>query len=182
MPTWIKTPLAILADDAGGGIVIDGSRIVELVPTGKTPVTACDSNFDASRHVVIPGLINTHHHFFQTLSRAHPISRDKELFPWLVALYPHWSTLNRDQFRLGARLALAELLLSGCTTAMDHNYMVYQGLEDATDIEVDEARKLGIRATVTRGSLSAVQEGGVRYLKTIWCRTKTPFWPTASAC
>jgi 8-oxoguanine deaminase len=160
MKTWIKNPLAILAEDAGGGLVVDGSRIVELVKSGKTPEIQCDTTFDASSHVVIPGLINTHHHFFQTLSRAHPISRDKELFPWLTALYPLWSRLDRDMFRLGARLALAELLLSGCTTAMDHNYMVYPGLDDATDIEVDEARKLGIRATVTRGSLSLSKKDG----------------------
>jgi 8-oxoguanine deaminase len=160
MTLWIKNPLGILAEHAGGGIVVDGSRIVELVKSGATPKTKYDSVFDASRHVVIPGLINTHHHFFQTLSRAHAVSRDKELFPWLAALYPLWSRLDRDMFRQGARLALAELLLSGCTTAMDHNYMVYTGMEDATDIEVEEARALGIRATVTRGSLSISKKDG----------------------
>jgi 8-oxoguanine deaminase len=160
MTMWIKNPLAILAEAAGGGLVVDGSRIVELVPTGKSPVTRCDETFDASRHVVIPGLINTHHHFFQTLSRAHPAGRDKALFPWLTALYPIWSKLDRDMFRLGAKVALAELLLSGCTTAMDHNYMVFKGMEDATDIEVKEARALGIRATITRGSLSLSRKDG----------------------
>lgn len=160
MTTWIKNPLAILAENAGGGIVISGSRIIELVPAGKTPATGVDEIFDASRHAIIPGLINTHHHFFQTLCRAHPAARDKELFPWLQALYPIWSRLDRDMFRVGARLAFAELLLSGCTTAMDHNYMSYGGLEDATDIEVQEAQALGIRATVTRGSLSLSKKDG----------------------
>ncbi|MEM1376028.1 MAG: 8-oxoguanine deaminase [Pseudomonadota bacterium] len=160
MATWIKNPLGILAEDAAGGVVVDGSRIVELVPTGKKPNTPCDDVFDASNHVVIPGLINTHHHFFQTLCRAHPAARDKELFPWLQALYPIWKNLNRDMFRVAARLAYAELLLSGCTTAMDHNYMVYDGLEDATDIEVEEAIALGIRATVTRGSLTLSEKDG----------------------
>lgn len=160
MRTWIKTPLAILADNAAGGLVVEDSRIVELVATGKAPAEPVDETFDASRHVVLPGLINTHHHFFQTLCRAHPAARDKELFPWLVALYPIWSRLNRDMFRVGARLAYAELLLSGCTTAMDHNYMHYEGLEDATDIEVEEARALGIRTTVARGSLSLSQKDG----------------------
>ncbi len=88
MRLWIRNPLAILADNAGGGIVVEGSRIVELVPSGKTPSVPVEQTFDASRHVIIPGLINTHHHFFQTLCRAHPVARDKELFPWLVSLYP----------------------------------------------------------------------------------------------
>lgn len=157
---WIKNPLAILAEAAGGGVVVEGSRIVELVPSGKVPSTRFDEIHDASRHVIIPGLINTHHHFFQTLSRAHPAGRDKALFPWLTALYPLWSRLDRDMFRLGARVALAELLLSGCTTAMDHNYMVFKGMEDATDIEVEEARGLGIRATIARGSLSLSRKDG----------------------
>ncbi len=160
MRLWIKNPLAILADAAGGGIVVEGGRIVELVPSGQEPSVPVDETFDASSHVVLPGLINTHHHFFQTLSRAHPAAYNAELFPWLSALYPIWSALDRDMFRLGARLALAELLLSGCTTAMDHNYMVFAGLEDATDIEVEEARALGIRATITRGSLSLSQKDG----------------------
>lgn len=160
MRLWLKNPLAVLAENAGGGLVVEGSRIIELVPAGKQPSQPVDEVFDASRHVIIPGLINTHHHFFQTLSRAHPKAYNAELFPWLSALYPIWSKLNRDMFRLGARLALAELLLSGCTTAMDHNYMVFKGMEDATDIEVQEAQALGIRATVTRGSLSLSQKDG----------------------
>ena len=160
MRLWIKNPLAILADEAGGGLVVEDSRIVELVPAGKEPSAPVNAVFDASRHAILPGLINTHHHFFQTLSRAHPVARDKELFPWLQALYPIWSRLDRDMFRVGARLAYAELLLSGCTTAMDHNYMVFEGLEDAVDIEVQEAQALGIRATVTRGSLSLSKKDG----------------------
>jgi len=160
MRTWIRNPLGILADNAGGGVIVEDSRIVALVAAGMTPSAPVDEIFDASRHVVLPGLINTHHHFFQTLCRAHPAAYNKDLFPWLTALYPIWGRLNRDMFRLGVRLAMAELLLSGCTTVMDHNYMVFGGLEDATDIEVEEARALGIRATVTRGSLSLSQKDG----------------------
>ena len=158
--TWIKSPLAILTEGAGGGLVIEDSRIAELVPAGGQPSAPVDAVFDAGRHVVLPGLINTHHHFFQTLSRAHPRARDVELFPWLVANYPVWAGLDRDMFRLAARLSFAELLLSGCTTAMDHNYMVFDGLEDAVDIEVQEALTLGIRATVSRGSLEWSQKDG----------------------
>jgi 8-oxoguanine deaminase len=158
--TWVRAPLAILAEGAEGGLVVEDSRIAELLPAGAAPSVPVDHVFDASRHVVLPGLINTHHHFFQTLSRARPGARDMELFPWLVENYPVWGRLDRDMFRLGARLALAELLLSGCTTAMDHNYMVFGGLEDATDIEVQEARALGIRAVVTRGSISQSEKDG----------------------
>lgn len=160
MACWIRDPLAILAEDAGGGLVVEGGRIVEVVASGRQPERLFDETFDASEHVVLPGLVNTHHHFFQTLSRAHPDAINKELFPWLTALYPIWARLDRDMFRIGVRLALAELLMSGCTTAMDHNYMVFPGIEDATDIEVEESRALGIRATVTRGSLSLSQKDG----------------------
>lgn len=89
MRTWIKQPIAILADGAQDGIVVEGNRIVELVASGAVPEV--DQIMDASRHVVIPGLINTHHHFFQTMTRAHPSAINKELFPWLVSLYPIWT-------------------------------------------------------------------------------------------
>ena len=88
--TWLKTPLAILADDAAGGIVVSGSKIVELVGAGQKPDNI-SATVDCSRHVILPGLINTHHHFFQTLTRAHPSAINKELFPWLTSLYPIWA-------------------------------------------------------------------------------------------
>ncbi|MEM6849255.1 MAG: amidohydrolase family protein, partial [Pseudomonadota bacterium] len=153
MRTWIKAPLAILADNAGGGLVVEHGKIAELVPSGSTPLAPVDATYDAGRHVVLPGLINSHHHFFQTLSRAHPGAYNKALFPWLRFNYPMWAALDRDMLRIAARLAYTELLVSGCTTATDHNYVVFEGMEDAVDIEVEEARALGIRTTVTRGSL-----------------------------
>ena len=114
MRLWISNPLAILAEDAEQGVIVEGSRIVELVgKLAKPPVH--DRKFDASRHVVLPGLINTHHHFYQTLTRAHPDAINKELFPWLVALYPVWARLKPDAFRLATRLALTELMMSGVT-------------------------------------------------------------------
>ncbi len=161
MAMWIKAPLAILSDEASGGLVVEGGKIVELVPAGRKPRSGYTEVFDASRHVILPGLINTHHHFFQTLSRAHPGGRDQQLFPWLANFFPYWSRLDSGMFRLSARLALAELLLSGCTTAMDHNYIVYQGIENATDIEVQEAQAIGIRATITRGSMSLSKKDGM---------------------
>src|SRR5579871_1302757 len=119
---WIKDPLAILAEGAERGIVIEGSRILDFVSRGQEPPDY-DATFDASRHVVLPGLVNAHHHFFQTLTRAHPAAINRELFGWLTALYPIWSRMTPEAFRLGVRVALAELLLSGCTTAADHHYL-----------------------------------------------------------
>ncbi|MEL6736796.1 MAG: amidohydrolase family protein, partial [Pseudomonadota bacterium] len=151
MRTWIENPLSILADGSEGGIVVDGSRIVELVPAGGAPSAPVDKRFDASRHVVLPGLINTHHHFFQTLTRAHPEAINKELFPWLKALYPIWArNVKPDAFRLATRLALTELLMSGCTTVSDHQYLFPRGLENAMDIQVEEATRLGMRTGATR--------------------------------
>jgi 8-oxoguanine deaminase len=160
MKIWVKNPLAILAENAAGGIVIEGAKIIALVKSGETPVH--DSVFDASKHVVIPGLINTHHHFFQTLTRAHPNAINKELFPWLKSLYPIWAGLTPDMFRLAVRLALTELLMSGCTTAADHHYLFPKGMENAIDIQAEEARALGIRMTISRGSMNlSVKDGGL---------------------
>ena len=159
MRTWIKTPLAILAEGADDGVVVESGRIAALVARGETP--AHERVFDASRHVVLPGLVNTHHHMFQTLTRAHPEAINKELFPWLQALYPIWARhMNPHAFRLATRLALTELLMSGCTTVSDHQYLFPVGLDDAMDIQADEASKLGIRMTLTRGSMSMSEKDG----------------------
>ncbi len=159
--TWIRQPLAIMAHGAGGGIVTDGPRIAELVPAGGKPSAPVDEVYDSSRHVVIPGLVNTHHHFYQTLTRAHPAAINKELFDWLVALYPVWAkTVNRESFRLATRLALTELLMSGCTTASDHQYLYPAGIEDAMDIQAQEAEALGMRIMLTRGSMDLSQKDG----------------------
>jgi 8-oxoguanine deaminase len=143
-------------------VVVEGSRIAELVGAAG-PSSPCDATFDASRHVIIPGLINTHHHFFQTLTRAHPAAINKELFPWLKALYPVWGAhLDGDNFRLGVRLALTELLMSGCTTASDHLYAYGRSMDDAVDIEMEEAAALGMRMAVARGSINlSSKEGGL---------------------
>ena len=161
MRVWIKNPLAILAEGAEGGVVVEGGKIVELVASGDEPARAVDTTFDASQHVVLPGLINTHHHMYQTLTRAHPAAINKELFPWLKALYPIWAkNVNPDTFRLGTRLALTELLMSGCTTVSDHHYLYPSGLENAMDIQAEEAARLGIRMTLNRGSMSLSEKDG----------------------
>ncbi len=161
MRQWIKDPIAMLADGAERGLVVENGVICELVGKGKEPSLPVDSVFDASSHVVIPGLINTHHHFFQTLTRAHPSAINKELFPWLQSLYPIWArNVTPETFRLGTRLALTELLMSGCTTAADHHYLFPMGLNQAVDIQVEEARRLGVRMTVTRGSMNLSEKDG----------------------
>ena len=162
-PLWIRNPLAILAEGGEGGVLLVDGRIDELVPAGTVPQTldtGTYDEFDASEHVVLPGLVNVHHHFYQTLTRAYPDALNKALFPWLQSLYPVWAGLDEEMIALSTRLALAELLLSGCTTAADHHYLFTDALENAVDIEVEAARELGIRMTVTRGSMSLGQDDG----------------------
>jgi len=159
-PLWIKDPLAILAGDAERGLVVHNGRIVELVPAGRNPTTAGAQTFDAGEHVVLPGLINTHHHFFQTLTRAVPAALDRELFDWLRALYPIWARLTPETLELGTTLAMAELALSGCTMTTDHHYVFPAGLEDALDIQVRCARRLGLRVLLTRGSMNRSKRDG----------------------
>jgi 8-oxoguanine deaminase len=157
---WIKDPLAILADGAERGVVVQNDRIVELVAAGRSPATPNATIFEAGDHVVLPGLINTHHHFYQTLTRAVPQALDRELFPWLQALYPMWARLTPDALDLGMTVAMAELLLSGCTTTTDHHYVFPAGLEDSIDIEVAAAKRLGLRVLLTRGSMNLSQRDG----------------------
>lgn len=157
---WIKDPLSILAEGAERGVVVHGGRIVECVGAGHQPTTANVAVYDASAHVVLPGLINTHHHFYQTLTRALPAAMDRELFPWLQALYPVWARLTPQSLELGVSVAMSELLLSGCTTTTDHHYVFPAGLEEAIDIEVEVAKRLGIRVLLTRGSMNLSQRDG----------------------
>ncbi len=158
--TWIRNPLACLANGAGGGIVVENGRIAELVASGRQPESPVDRVFDANRHVVVPGLVNAHHHMYQSLTRAHPEAINKELFPWLRTLLGFWTRLTPDAHRLATRLALTELLMSGCTTAADHHYLYTDSCSEAVDIQVEEARQLGIRMVVSRGSMDLSQRDG----------------------
>lgn len=160
---WIKNPLACLAENAGGGFVIRDGLISELLPGGRTPDLEDGTDwtlFDASRHVVLPGLINSHHHFYQTLTRACRPALNKPLFPWLQSLYPIWAHLDQEMMATASELALAECLLSGCTTASDHHYLFPQALTDAIDIQIEVAGKIGMRVHLTRGSMSLGQDQG----------------------
>ena len=157
---WVKNPLAIYATNSNGGIVIKGQEIIELVDTGKAPLSQIDEVYDASDSVVLPGLINTHHHFYQTLTRAYPEALNKELFPWLKSLYKVWAHIQPEMLAVSTELALSELLLSGCTTASDHHYLFPSQLENAIDIQVEQAQKLGMRVVLTRGSMSLGEKDG----------------------
>ncbi|WP_108660181.1 8-oxoguanine deaminase [Acuticoccus kandeliae] len=160
MRRFIKAPLAILAEGAEGGLVVEDGRIAALVPAGAAPPHDIDETFDASSHVVLPGLINTHHHFYQTLTRAFPPALNRELFPWLTALYPVWARLDPEKLALAATTAMAELMLSGCTTTTDHHYLFPAGLDGAIDIEIAAAERLGMRVVMTRGSMNLSQKDG----------------------
>ena len=157
---WVKDPLAIYAKNSKSGIVIKGQEIIELVGAGKAPLSQIDEVYDASESVVLPGLINTHHHFYQTLTRAYPEALNKELFPWLKSLYKVWAHIQPEMLAVSTELALSELLLSGCTTASDHHYLFPNQLENAIDIQVEQAQKLGMRVVLTRGSMSLGEKDG----------------------
>jgi 8-oxoguanine deaminase len=161
---WIKNPLAILAPaniDARGGLLVKGGKITAHIALGQSPEGDYDA-FDASRHVVIPGLINTHHHFYQTLTRAHPDAINKKLFPWLQALYPLWTRLTPEGLELATQAALVELMMSGVTCSSDHHYVYPDGLDDAMDIQAGVAGDLGVRMVLNRGSMNmSVKDGGL---------------------
>jgi len=165
-PLWIKKPLAAFSGKAqsnshiSNGIVIENGIITQCLSSGESPTTDNYDIFDARQHVLMPGLINTHHHFYQTLTRACPPALNKKLFPWLQTLYPIWAGLKPEQHAIATELAMVELLLSGCTTVSDHHYLFPQDLNQAIDIQVNIARTMGMRATFTRGSMSLGQEQG----------------------
>lgn len=158
--TWIRKPLACSDPAAADGVVISGSRIIERIAAGAAPSRTPDEIFDASQHVLLPGLVNTHHHFYQTLSRAYSPALNKPLFPWLTTLYELWAGLDDEQLRVASELAMAELLLSGCTTVADHHYVFSGALQHAIDSQVEAARELGVRAALTRGSMSVGKNAG----------------------
>lgn len=162
MRLWLKDPLAILGTGCEGGLVVEDGLIAELLPSGASPAAPVYETMDASGHVVLPGLVNTHHHFYQNMTRAHPAAINKPLFGWLQALYPIWAKITPEALELATELAMIELLLSGVTTTSDHHYLFPAGMEEAIDIQVAVAKRLGMRVTLTRGSMSlSVEDGGL---------------------
>jgi 8-oxoguanine deaminase len=132
-------------------VFIDGRAIAAVGRADELPQTA-DRVLDARNLVVLPGLVNTHHHFTQTLTRAVPRAQDAGLFDWLVTLYPIWSRIGADAVRVSTAVAIAELLLSGCTTASDHTYLWPAGT--SLDDQIAVAREFGLRFHAARGSMS----------------------------
>ena len=131
----------------GGGLYAVDGFIQQVGPTDSLP-DAADEVFDADGHVVLPGLINTHHHFYQTLTRAVPGAQDAGLFDWLRTLYPIWARMTPDHVRISTTTALAELALSGCTTSSDHLYVFPNG--SSLDDQIEGAAPVGLRSRTTR--------------------------------
>ena len=140
-----------------GGLHAVNGFIDQVGPTMDLPPTA-DDVVDLTGHVVLPGLINTHHHFYQTLTRAVPGSQDVGLFDWLAALYPMWARLTPGDVFVSTQVALAELALSGCTTAADHLYVFPNGTR--LDDQIEAAETIGLRISASRGSMSLGESKG----------------------
>ena len=126
-----------------GGLFIRDGFIEQVGQTQDLPGDA-DEILDLSGHILLPGLINTHHHFYQTLTRAVPAAQDANLFNWLKTLYPIWGRMIPDDIRISTRTALAELALSGCTAASDHLYIFPNGAR--LDDEIQAASEVGLRS------------------------------------
>lgn len=140
-----------------GAVLIEQNVVRAVGPTAELPAVA-DEVIDCRGMVVLPGLINTHHHLFQTLTRALPPVQEANLFTWLTRQYPIWSRVRGDDIYVSAQLGLAELLLSGCTTAADHLYLFPNDV--TIDDEIRAAQELGIRFHASRGSMTLGESQG----------------------
>jgi len=139
------------------GIFCRDGFIEKIGSSQDLPETA-DTVIDLKGHIVLPGLINTHHHFYQTLTRAVPAAQDANLFHWLKTLYPIWARLQPEDIFISTQTALAELALSGCTTASDHLYLFPNGSK--LDDEIEAASTVGLRLHASRGSMSLGESKG----------------------
>jgi len=138
-------------------VFIRGNVVEAIGPAADLPQSA-DEVIDARGHLVVPGLVNTHHHMYQSLTRAIPAVQDAELFSWLRGLYPVWAGLTPEMVRVSTQVAMAELLLSGCTTSSDHLYLYPNGVR--LDDSIEAAAAIGMRFTASRGSMSVGQSQG----------------------
>ena len=152
------------ADDArrelrGASLLVRGPQIEAIWPAGQMPPgTTADEVINAAGHAVLPGLVNTHHHMYQSLTRAIPAAQDAELFGWLKTLYPIWAGLTPEMVQVSTQLAMAELLLSGCTTSSDHLYIYPNGVR--LDDSIEAAAQIGMRFHAARGSMSVGESAG----------------------
>ena len=142
----------------GKDILIKKNRIEKI---GESISEPADREIDCSRLVVVPGFVNTHHHFYQTLTRNLPAVQNAELFDWLKYLYEVWKYLDEEGIYYSSLLAMAELLKTGCTTSTDHHYLYPQGIGcDIMATQFEAAEKLGMRFSPTRGSMSLSRKDG----------------------
>jgi 8-oxoguanine deaminase len=154
--------LLVTMDDADtrwedGGLYIADGVIEQVGPTAELPGTA-DRIIDARAMIILPGLVNTHHHFFQILTRNLPAAQDAKLFDWLRIHYPIWARLTPEAITVSTRVAIAELMLSGCTTTSDHTYIWPNGAR--LDDQIEAAAATGVRFHAARGSLSVGESAG----------------------
>lgn len=140
-----------------GGLFARDGFVEQVGPSAELPQSA-DEVLDLEGHLVLPGLVNTHHHFYQTLTRAVPAAQNANLFNWLKTLYPIWARMSPEDIYVSTQTALAELALSGCTTASDHLYLFPNG--SSLDDEIAGARKVGLRMHASRGSMSLGESQG----------------------
>jgi cytosine/adenosine deaminase-related metal-dependent hydrolase len=140
-----------------GGLYIVGNQIMQVGPSSELPATA-DEVLDLKGHIVIPGLVNTHHHMYQSLTRVVPSAQDGELFNWLQNLYPIWARLTPEMIQVSTQTAMAELILSGCTTSSDHLYIYPNGCK--LDDSIHAAAEIGMRFHAARGSMSVGRSQG----------------------
>lgn len=140
-----------------GGLFIRDGFIEKVGTTADLPQTA-DEILDLAGYIVLPGMVNTHHHFYQTLTRAVPAAQNANLFNWLKTLYPIWARMTAEDIRISTQTALAELALSGCTTASDHLYLFPNG--SRLDDEIEAAAEVGLRLHASRGSMSLGESKG----------------------
>ena len=133
------------------GVIEKVGQLSEMQPDADEVVDMCGK-------IVLPGLVNTHHHFYQTLTRALPGAQNANLFNWLTTLYPIWARMTPEDIRVSTQTAMAELALSGCTTASDHLYLFPNGSK--LDDEIEAAKAIGIRLHASRGSMSLGQSQG----------------------
>jgi 8-oxoguanine deaminase len=140
-----------------GALYIEGNVIQQVGPTDQLPQHA-DEVIDARGMLVLPGLVNTHHHFYQTLTRNVPAAQDANLFHWLRTLYPIWAGMNAEAIYVSTKIAIAELMLSGCTTSSDHTYIWPNGAR--LDDQIQAAQEMGFRFHAARGSMSVGESQG----------------------
>ena len=144
--------------EISGGCLFIRDGVIEKVGTIGDMPSEVDEIVDMTDMIVLPGLVNTHHHFYQTLTRALPGAQNVNLFHWLTTLYPIWAQMIPEDIRISTKTAMAELALSGCTTASDHLYLFPNG--SRLDDEIEAAKTIGIRLHASRGSMSLGQSKG----------------------